>query len=55
MRSRSGAPASNRGATVRVSRGGTVGTVADDRGGCLGLKTGPVERVCFFFFFLSDF
>lgn len=54
MRSRPGAPASNRGATVRVSRGGTVGTVADEMGGCLGVKTRPVERVwCFvvgFFF-----
>lgn len=48
---RPGAPAFNRGSTVRVSRGGTVGTVADDMGGCLGLKTGPVERVWFFFFF----
>lgn len=55
---RPGAPAFNRGSTVRVSRGGTVGTVADDVGGCLGLKTGPVERVwffcCFFFWFLRE-
>lgn len=55
MRSRPGAPASNRGATVRVSRGGTVGTVADDMGSCLGLETGPVERVWFFLLFCFVF
>lgn len=55
MRSRPGAPASHRGATVSVSRGGTVGTVADDMGSCLGLETGPVERVCFFCYVLFCF
>lgn len=34
-----------------------MGTVADDMGSCLGLETGPVERVCFFccFVLFSDF